>query len=597
MPKPLRRSIALAAPTLVLLAACVTVTVSSSGPGPLSSLTLDEKIGQLFVYASTARFMNAESPEFRELERQVRVNKVGGILWYQVDNGVYEAAYLNHHLQSLAKTPLLIAADLEAGLGMRFRDTTYWPWPMAVAATGDPSLAEREGRIAGEEARDLGINQLYAPVADVNSDPENPVINTRSFGEDPAEVARFVAAFVKGAQSAGVIATAKHFPGHGGTRTDSHRSLPVLAADRDQLRSRELVPFRAAIGAGVAAVMTAHLSIPALDPTAAPPRPTAGVVNPYTTDTAEVSLHATVPASMSAAVVDGLLRGELGFRGLVVTDALDMGGISDHFDEGEAAVRALLAGADMLPKSGNTDAAIAGVRAAVASGRLPIARLDAAVERVLAAKTRAGVPAFDPDRIFRNVESPAHRAVAEEIARRSITLVREEPGVLPLSRSSRVAVVTVTDGNRRAEDLQDELKKRLASPPAAYVLDTASTEADVKTTLAGVEGSDAVVVALLARFQSGRGWIGIPSSGRAALDRIFAAKPSAIVVMLGSPYVLRDAPAARTMLTAWGSQTDEQVAVARALFGEAPIGGKLPVTIPGIAPRGTGIQRAVGVRP
>jgi len=591
VPKPHGRFVAVAALNLAFLAACVSVTVSSSGVRSLSSLTLDEKIGQLFVYASTARFMNAESPEYRELERQVRVNKVGGVLWFQVDNGVFEAAYLNRRLQSLAATPLLIAGDFEAGLGMRFRDATYWPWPMAVAATGDPSLAEREGRIVAEEARDLGFNQIYAPVADVNSEPDNPVINTRSFGEDPADVARYVAAFVRGVQSAGVLATAKHFPGHGDTRTDSHRSLPVLTADVDRLRSRELVPFRAAIEAGVGSVMTAHLSIPALDPTAAPPRPTAGVVNPYTKDAAEVTLDATVPASLSERVVDGLLRRELGFRGLVVTDALDMGGLTDHYDAGEASVRAVLAGADMLPKTANVDSAIAGVRAAVESGRLPVARLDAAVARILAAKERFAAPAPDFDRVFREVESPAHRDVAEEIARRSITLVREDPGVLPISKASRVAHVTITDGGRRANELVDELKRRLTDAPTAFLLDSVSTGADVQTTLAGVVSADVVVVSLLARFETGRGFIGIPMAAKSALDHILAAKPSAIVVMLGSPYVLREAAPARTMLVAWGSQTDEQVAAALALFGEAPIGGRLPVTIPGIAARGAGISK------
>jgi beta-N-acetylhexosaminidase len=593
VPKPRGRSVALTAAGFLLLASCATTRPSSSLPS-VSSLSLDEEIGQLFVFASTAKYMSSDSPEYRELERQVRDNHVGGILWFEMTNGVYEAAFLNRRLQALASVPLLVAGDLEAGLGMRFRDATYWPWPMAVAATGDPSLAEREGRVVAEEARALGFNQIYAPVADVNSEPDNPVINTRSFGEDPADVARYVAAFVRGVQSAGVLATAKHFPGHGDTRIDSHRALPVLAADAELLRSRELVPFRAAIDAGVACVMTAHVSVPAVDATATPVRTGDASPNPYTTDRAAADPAGTLPASLSNRVVDGLLRGELGFRGLVITDALDMGGISAHFDTGEAAVRAILAGADMLPKVGNLDAAIAGVKSAVASGRIPKARVDAAVERILAAKARAhaaGEPPPDPDRIFREVESAAHRALVEEIARRSITLVREEPGVLPLSRAKRIAHVTVTDGSRHADEAVEELRRRLAQPPASFVLDPASTEADVATTLAGVASADAAVVSLIARFQTGRGWIGIPASTREALDRVLAAKPSAIVVMLGSPYVLRDAARARTMVAAWGSQTDEQVAAVRALFGEAPIGGKLPVTIPGIARRGDGIAR------
>ncbi len=571
--------------------------VSASKPA-LADMSVDEKIGQLFVYSSTARFMNEGSPEYAALVHQVRDNHVGGVMWFLLSD-VYETAFLNRKLQALARTPLLISADLEAGPGMRFRDTTYWPWPMAVAATGDPALAEREGAIVGEEARALGLNQIYAPVADVNSDPENPVINVRSFGEDPQDVARYVAAFVRGVQSRGVLATAKHFPGHGSTRTDSHRSLPVLQATREQIEATELVPFRAAIAAGVASVMTAHLSIPSLDASPAPVRREGKEDNPYTKDVLEVAQGASVPASLSAPITEGLLRGELGFRGLVVTDALDMGGIQDHFDAGEAAVRAVLAGADQLPKSQNIDAAIAGVRAAVASGRISLARLDASVARILAAKVRAGNPAPDPERIFQVLDSPAHRAAVEEIARRSVTLVREETGALPLARAMRIAHIIVTDQARFADEISDELKTRLAEPPSVFRIDPLSSEADVAAALAGAAASDRVVLSLFARFQSGKGSISLPALGRSAIESLLRpaspSRPSAVVIVFGSPYILRDAAAARTAIVAWGSQSDLQTAAVRALFGEAAIGGRLPVTIPGVAARGAGIVRAATV--
>ncbi|HEY6066610.1 MAG TPA: glycoside hydrolase family 3 N-terminal domain-containing protein, partial [Thermoanaerobaculia bacterium] len=345
----MRRCTALAA----LLLAAVACATGLRSP---SAMTVDEKIGQLFVYPSTGRFMNEASPESLALVHQVRDNHVGGILWYLLSD-VLETARLNRRLQALAKQPLLVAADLEAGVGMRFSDTTTWPWPMAVAATGDPSLAERQGSVVAEEARAIGVNQVYAPVADVNVDPGNTVINVRSYGEDPETVGRFVSAFIRGVQSGGVLATAKHFPGHGDTRVDSHRALPVLTADRARLDRVELVPFRAAIAADVGAVMTAHLALPSIDPTAAPVRTLAAGENPYTDDVSEMARDTTVPASLSAAVVEGLLRHDLGFRGLVVTDALDMGGIVDHFDPGEAAVRAILAGADQVIKSADTDGA------------------------------------------------------------------------------------------------------------------------------------------------------------------------------------------------------------------------------------------------
>ncbi|MDQ6893695.1 MAG: glycoside hydrolase family 3 protein [Acidobacteriota bacterium] len=564
------------------------VACATTMPAPL---TLDEKIGQLFVIASTGRFMNERSFEYRELVRHVRDNHVGGVLWYLYSD-VYETALLNRKLQENARVPLLVSADLEAGLGMRFHDTTYWPWPMAVAATGDPDLARRQGSFIAAEARAIGLNEIMAPVADVNIDPDNPVINVRSFGEDPRDVSRYVAAFVRGVQSEGILATAKHFPGHGDTHTDSHRSLSVLLANRERLQSVELLPFRAAIEAGVGAVMTAHLSVPELDATPAPPREGAERDNPYTKDLAEVTRGATVPASLSAAVTEGLLRRELGFGGLVVTDALDMGGITDHFEAGEAAVLSILAGADQVLKSPNVEAAIAGVKRAVQSGRISNARLDASVARILAAKKRFPPRPAGVDEIFRSVESPEHRALSQEIARRSLTLVREAAGVLPLSRAERIVHVVVTDQPRFAEEVTDALRSRLDAPPSAFLLDPLSTPADVETTVSGAAAADKVIVSIVARFQSGRGSIAIPAAGRAAIARILAGTPPVVVAVLGSPYLLRDFPVAATALLAWGSQSDHQAALVRALFGEAAVGGHLPVTIPGIAARGAGIARA-----
>ena len=568
---------------LALAVACV-----STFPAPL---TLDEKVGQLFIVGSTARFMNEQSPEYRALVHQVRDNRVGGIIWYLLSD-VYATALLDRKLQENARIPLLVSADLEAGLGMRFHDTTYWPWPMAVAAAGDPGLAESEGRIVAEEARALGINQILAPVADVNVEPDNPVINVRSFGEDPRDVARYVAAFVRGVQSEGVLATAKHFPGHGDTHTDSHRSLSVLRVNRERLESVELVPFRAAIQAGVGSVMTAHLSVPELDATPAPPLPGAERDNPYTKDPGEMTRGGTVPASLSAAVTDGLLRKELGFGGLVVTDALDMGGITDHFEAGEAAVRSILAGADQVLKSANADAAIAGVKRAVQTGRISQARLDASVARILAAKKRFPPQPAGYDEIFRFIDLPEHRALSQEIARRSLTLVREAPGVLPLSRTQRVAHVVVTDQLRFTEEVTAALRSRLDKAPQAFVLDPISTPADFEATVSGAGAADVVLISVAARFESGRGSISIPPGGRDVVARILAGPRPAVVAILGSPYLLRDFPGAGTALVAWGSQSDHQAALVRALFGETAIGGRLPVTIPGIAPRGAGISRA-----
>jgi beta-glucosidase-like glycosyl hydrolase len=560
--------------------------------GP-SALTVDEKIGQLFVFPATGRFMNESSPEYRSLVRQVRDNRVGGIVWTVSD--VAETVRLNRKLQAISRIPLLVAADLEAGVGMRFLDTTDWPWPMAVAATGDPALAERQGRIVAREARAIGVSQVFAPVADVNIDPANPVINVRSYGEDPEAVARFVSAFVRGVQSGGVLATAKHFPGHGDTRIDSHRALPVLAADRARLERVELVPFRAAIAAGVGAVMTAHLSLPSIDATPAPVRALVPGENPHPDDLSEVARDATLPASLSAAVGEGLLRGDLGFRGLVVTDALDMGGIVDHFDPGEAAVRAILAGADQVVKSADTDAAIAGVRHAVARGQISEERLDRSVTRILEAKRRFPAAVPDLEAPFRVVDGPENRALAEEIARRAVTLVREAPEALPFAPSTRLVLVVVSDvpvANPPGSDLARALAARLSTPPQVFLLDPRSPAGDVESVRQAARSADAVLLSLFVRVRTGSGKLVLPDAARIASETLTASGTRLVGVSFGNPYLAADLPGLATYLAAYGDQPVMQMAIARALFGEAEISGRLPVTIPGVAERGSGISKA-----
>jgi beta-N-acetylhexosaminidase len=584
-----------AAGLLVLAAAggCATLLRDPKAAG----WTLDEKIGQLFVVATRGRFVNERSPELARLLHHVRDNHVGGVHW-ETWSHVHETAFLSRRLQRAAKTPLLFSADLESGVGMRFADVTYWPEPMAVAATGDSSLARRQGRIVAEEARAIGMNQVYAPVADVNVNPDNPVINVRSFGEDAETVARFVAAFVEGVQAGGVLATAKHFPGHGDTRTDSHRSIPSLPFPKERLEKVELVPFRAAIAAGVGAVMTAHVSLPLLDATPAPPLREDLRRNIFDAEGTEVALDATMPASLSPRITQDLLRGELGFGGVVVADALDMGGITVHFDPGEAAVRAILAGADQIVKSPDLDAALAAVRRAVASGRIPPGRIDRSVERILAAKKRFPAHAASGKDAFRIVDSPGHRALAAEIARRAVTLVREEAGRLPLSRRTRLAhVVVQRAGAAPIEALPAQLERRLETPPETFALEARSPEEDVARAVEGAIRGDVVLLSLFIRSRAGEGSILLPPPAREAIGRIAAAGKPIVAVAFGSPYLLAELPPAATSLVAYGGQEAMQAAVAEALFGEVPIGGRLPVTIPGVAARGDGIARPAAAPP
>jgi beta-N-acetylhexosaminidase len=564
------------------------------------SLPLDEKIGQLFIVPARGVYMSNDSRDFQTLRRHVVDNGVGGIILFS--SNVYGAAVLIGKLQELAKVPLLVSADLEAGLGMRFEDVTYGPWAMAIAAAGDPALAERGALATAREARAIGIAQVFAPVADVNVNPDNPVINVRSFGEDPADVSRYVEATVKGLNAGGVLATLKHFPGHGDTVADSHRSLASVPADKARLEAVELVPFRAGIKAGAESVMVAHVSIPALDDTPAPalpnpPRPVDAIG-----ENVEVETKGTMPASLSGPVVTGILRKELGFPGLVVTDAIRMGGITSHFTAGEAAVRAILAGADQILLSADTDSAIAAVREAVRSGRIPEKRIDESVTRILDCKKKLKL--YDKRIPFvgglaKVVDTPPAQALDAEIAQRSLTLVREQSDALPFRKGTRLLSVVVADEASRSGPggaLGAEVKARV--PSATMVtLDPRSTPEETSAAVEAAKDADAVLVSLFVRARSGLGTITVPEAGRTAIPRLLELGKPVVVVSFGSPYLLRDFPEIKTYLCAWGGQDIAQVAAVQALFGESAIGGKLPITIPGLAKRGDGLTKAAVAPP
>jgi beta-N-acetylhexosaminidase len=605
----MRRSAALAAAALLAAFApgCgtnpfppVTLDFGQLQPEPPRpvSMPLEAKVGQLFVVPANGVFVSEDSEPFQTLRHHVLDNKVGGVILFR--SNVYGAAVLVQKLQEMASVPLLVSADLEAGTGMRFEDTTYGPWAMAIAATGDPSLAERRGRATAEEARAIGVAQVFAPVADVNVNPDNPVINVRSFGEDPEDVARYVVAAVHGLQSGQVLATLKHFPGHGDTAADSHRSLATVTAGKGRLESVELVPFRAGIAAGAEAVMVAHVSVPALDDTPAPVLPNAPPSPDAVGETPEV-VAGSVPATVSAPIVTGVLRTELGFKGLVVTDSMRMGAITSHFEPGEAAIRAILAGADQILMPSDPDAAIAAVLAAVRSGRIPEKRIDESVVRILDVKKRLalydkGIPFVG--KIATIVGTRRHEDLESEIARRSMTLVREAAGVLPLRREARLLSVVVADEptlHGPAGTLEKELKARVPGVRSVR-LDTRSTPDETKAAADAAKDADAVLLSLFVRARSGQGKFVIPDAARAAIPALLASGRPVVAVAFGSPYLLRDFPDLPTYMCAWGSQPVVQTAAARALFGEAAIEGHLPITIPGLAKRGDGIARAAAVR-
>jgi len=561
-------------------------------------MSLDEKIGQLISVGINATFLNQDSDAFQSLKHQIEDNHIGGIVLFR--GPVYETVILVNRMQQLARYPLLISADLEAGSGMRFDDTINFPWNMAVAATGNPDYARRQGEVTAREARALGVQHVFAPVVDVNNNAANPVINVRSYGEDPADVARFAVAFTQGAQSSGVIATAKHFPGHGDTAVDSHRGLPEINVTRERLNSVELVPFEAAVKAGIGSVMVGHIALPQIDSTSIKPLPTNVKTKPIDTDEAGeiIEQKATMPATMSP-VMGSILRNDLKFQGMIVTDALSMSGLTIYFTQDEAAVRALEAGADMLLKPADVDAAFRGVRDAVKNGRLTEKRIEESARKILAAKYDLGLvnQRVTPiETIDRTVSSREAGVLANEIAEHAITLVRDEDKLIPLRSlkpDAKILNIAITNGDDRLV-VAGPFVSRLAHSGRkidTVTLDDRSSDREVQKAIELAKSADLIIASLYGRVRSGQvKSAGLPDSGTQVLNAVIGSKTPIIGISFGNPYLLQNFSGLRTYLVTYGDMPSLQQAAARAVLGEIDIVGKLPISLPGLYPRGTGIQ-------
>ncbi|HKP68584.1 MAG TPA: glycoside hydrolase family 3 N-terminal domain-containing protein [Pyrinomonadaceae bacterium] len=557
----------------------------------LKKMSVDEKIGQLVHVGINARFANQDSNFFQSITRDVVENKIGGIIFFGAP--IYETVHLANRMQELAKTPLLMSLDAETGIGMRFEDATNFPWAMAVTATGNPDYAYRMGQITGREARAIGIYHVYAPVLDVNNNAANPVINVRSFGENPDDVATFGTAFGQGVQSQRVIATAKHFPGHGDTAVDSHRGLPIIDHSRDDLNKTELVPFRKAVEGGIGSIMIAHIALPQIDNEQVKP------LKNYLGGDAEqgaeiVSESATIPATLSAKVQTDLLRKEMGFKGLIVSDAMSMSGLTLYFTQEEAGVRAFLAGTDILEKPTDAIPMLRGLKAAVTSGRIPMARLDESVRRQLAWKHELGLfknkitPIDQIDQLVSNKETTA---LTDEIATKAITLVRNE--ALPLDRSKKTVVLGISngfDGGSVMSSLNSTLRSNGLKFTPAYIQENTVQES-VDAARKAVRDADTIVVALYGRVRSGaKNSVGVPENGAAILREALASGKRVIGISFGNPYVLGSFPEMKTYVVAYGDMPSLQRAAARSILGLQDVTGKLPISLPGLYPRGTGIQ-------
>ena len=538
----------------------------------LGSLPLRDKIAQLVVPWIPGAYAALDDETFVRMQGWVDSLHVGGLI-VSVGSPYDIAAKLNR-LQERSRLPLLIGSDLEAGTAIRLNGGTPFPPNMGVGATGSDSDAYQLGRVTALEGRAVGIHLAFAPVADVNNNPSNPIINTRSFGEDPAAVGRLVASEIRGLQEHGMLATAKHFPGHGDTGTDSHIALPVITSDWARLDTVELVPFRSAIAAGVTAIMSAHIAMPGID---------AGQMRPGT---------------VAPNILTGILRDSLHFKGLVITDALNMAGVANEYGA-EAAVRAFVAGADLLLQPADPKAAINAMAAAVARHEISPERLDRSVRRVLELKRQLGLfsrRTVSLDSIPDIVGRTEFQDEAREMAARSIVLVRDSGGTVHSLKRTRPSITLVTYGEEDFRSVGNTLALELKGrgyPVTVFKLWPASGPASYDSAAATIERGQLTLFVTADRPVASRGTIGQIPDLLKTLIAATAGAQSVILVSMGSPYVIEDLPEVGSYLIGWRSNPITEQAVARALAGVTPITGRLPISIPPDYARGWGVQRQV----
>jgi len=539
----------------------------------LAHMSLRDKAAQMVWPQLYGDYVSADAPQWRKISGWIVQQHVGGVIM-SVGSPLEIAAKLNA-LQRMSDLPLLVGGDLEFGAGYRARGGYFlpngidlggavlFPPEMAIGATRDTMLAYEQGRITAVEGRAIGYQIDFSPILDVNNNPANPVISTRSFGEHPALVAKLGAAFIRGVQEHGMIATGKHFPGHGDTGTNSHLALPVVNVSRARLDSVELVPFKAAVQAGVGAIMTFHGSMPALD-------------------------SSGVPGTLSHNVLTGLLRDEMHFRGLVISDAMDMRGVLDKYGAVEASQRAVAAGADVLLQPADVAQTIDAVVAGVASGRYTESRLDESVRRILEAKVRVGITTkrlVDLDSARAIVGDSADAAVARAAADRSITLVRDSLHQLPLARLNHGArILSITYAHRTdlgaGLTFDGELRRTFPALRPEYV-DADDPRPDFFRLLAAADSADVVLVSSYVAHSSTATTVDVPRSFVDFIEELRRRNEHPIVIAFGNPYFLQQIPDVAAYVVAWGGFPVSQGAAARAVLGTIPMSGQLPITIPG----------------
>lgn len=548
----------------------------------MQRLTLRQQVAQLVIIPFYGDDPSSKSKEFRDFNRLVKQTGVGGlIILNRVKNGLvvnaepYEMASFINRMQRAAAIPLIVGGDFERGASMRVSDTTKFPHNMAFAAAKDLEGTRFMALHTAREARAMGVHWVFTPDADVNNNADNPVINLRSFSENPDEVAQHVTAYIQGAHSDPsnkVLLSAKHFPGHGDTATDSHLGLANVAADRARLDAVELKPFRAAITAGVDSIMTAHLTVPTIEPE-------------------------NIPATVSAKIMTDLLKNELGFRGIVTTDAMDMYGLSKQFPPGEAAVRAIEAGVDVLLISPDPEKAIAGVVKAVQSGRISRQRIRQSVEKILTAKVAVGLHKkrlINLEAISEVIDSPEARERAQETADRALTLLRNGRDVFPI-KAPDTACLYVLSENRYSQlgrKLIDELKDR-APKILAQWLDSSLADSTFDEIAEKAKTCSTVVVATFVTASAYRGdaALALSPSLTKFVETLIAGPAPVGLISFGNPYLLRNFQNVPAYVNTFSTAATSETAMAKAMLGQIPFRGKLVVTIPGLAQYGSGITQ------
>ncbi|MFN7935881.1 MAG: glycoside hydrolase family 3 N-terminal domain-containing protein [Bryobacteraceae bacterium] len=545
----------------------------------MSKMTERQKIAQLLVIPFYGDNPSVRSRLYRQYAQRVKTLGVGGlILVNRLQNGVAQnaeattsAAFLNR-MQRLATVPLIVGADFERGASMRVAGATKFPHAMAFAATGDLSLTLKLGAVTARESRAMGVHWIFAPVADVNNNPDNPIINIRSFSEDPQQVSANVKAFMEGARGDAanrVLVTVKHFPGHGDTAVDTHAGLAKVEASKQRLDELELVPFRAAIEAGVDSVMTAHLWVPSLE-------------------------SQEIPATVSAAVLTDLLRKQLGFKGIITTDAMDMQGLTSKFPAGEPAVRAIEAGADVLLMPANPEKAVNAIAAALRSGRIKPQRIDESLEKVLRAKYQLGLHKqrlVDLESVNDAFDLEEDVELARTVAEKAITLVRNEGNLLPAKAGASTCWFVLSESRTGSQGrrITQEIKQRGAEMPVSLI-DPQWTAAEIEEAAKTASSCSTTIVAAFAGY-SGNGTL--PEFQQNFLRGFIESRPT-ILVTLGNPYLVRAYPQVKAFLATFSTSQPSEAAAVRAVLGEIPLTGHLPITIPGIAKQGGGLGLTVG---